>query len=687
MLVSTAIGCNKGKNPTPQPSVTDVTDKPTTEPETEKPSATHTEEPIKTQITGQSVNAAGTLVAVEQKMAMPDYSIEFCYYYDNERLVVIYRGLDSKFKVGLYNIYSGQIEKTADFDFEMYVDQCIVCTNGNIFISSTWGNSFILLDQNLNMILYDKNMPESFSSAVSAYDGNTLYYLGEDGHTLYKYNITNKVSTLVTTFSEQMLSLMLLQTTSDDQYLTVQYTNSTGALAYLILNLTTKEILDLGDHTNNLLTSGKMYSMADYDYVSKGYIETFHIEQPRVLSKKYFVDPEEGSCFRLNGLTNTILTASKLPGAPEATSGGILRLYDADNMEVIKKTEIDKNTILNLTNQKSSEDDTQVYYYIYPNSLQVSQDKNTATVLYAQDGYVGVLIWNLQAEPEVSDSEYQGLAFTNSDEITSEDNDQYVQKIEKEYGVKIFIRDKAVRYFPDFAVNAMYDETTTNEALKLVEEVLGKYPKGFFKELKFGDLKSFHIYLCGTLVQGSEYGISNPGGFSLQYSGSQMIVMDISYTGSLRTSLHHEIMHAMENRMEYLLDRGKLKNSVFTNWYKLNPKDHDYRYAYMNDKGVEYDAVNNAAYTPNDEKSRDNVNNIYYIDYYANTFPNEDRARIFENLMMADTELSYEFNSTHLKAKAIYLCKMIRASFTSIPKDELMYWERFLGNDVLKALK
>lgn len=687
VLVATGIACNKEKNPAPQSSTSDETSKPTKAPVTETPNTGEEEEATKLQIAGEKANALGTLYAADKKMAIANYTIEGCYYYDNDTLILLYRGANAELKIGFYNIYSGTIEKTADFDYQTYIDQCTVSSNGNIFLSSTWSNSFLFLDKELNKILYSEEMTETFSSVVSAHDGTSLYYIGGDGYTLYKYNAESKVSSLITTFSDKLLSLMLLQMTSDDNHLTVQYSNSTGGISYLILNIATKEILDLGDYSNNLVTSGKLYSMADYDYISKGYIETFHIDQPRVLSKKYFVDPEEGSCFQLNGLTNSILTVSKLPGSLEPSGGGVIRLYNADNMQVEKMTEIDRDTLLNLSGQQASDDSTQIYYYISSNSLQVSLDKKTAILVYSNDGYTGVLIWDLVEEPEVSTSENPGLAFVGSDEITAEDNDQYVDRLAKEYGVNIYIRDKVVRYFPDFAVNAMYDENVTNEALKLVEKVLSRYPKGFFKELKYGSIKSFDLYLCGTLVQGSEYGISNPGGFALQYRGSQMIVMDVSYSGSIETSLSHEIMHAMESRMEYLMEKGKLKASVFDNWYKLNPKDHDYRYGYLDDNGLEYDAVNNALYTPNDEKSRNNVDNIYYIDYYANTFPNEDRARIFENLMMADTELSYEFNSKHLKAKAIYLCKMIRATFKSVPDDELAYWERFLGEDVFKPLK
>ena len=117
---------------------------------------------------------------------------------------------------------------------------------------------------------------------------------------------------------------------------------------------------------------------------------------------------------------------------------------------------------------------------------------------------------------------------------------------------------------------------------------------------------------------------------------------------------------------------------MFTKWNKLNPKGYDYKYSYVDEEGVEYNAYNNAAYTPTDEKSLEDVNNIYFLDYYSNTFPIEDRARIFEYLMNANTELSFEFKSTHIQEKAKMLCKMIRLAIPSLPKDEVMYWEKYL---------
>lgn len=521
---------------------------------------------------------------------------------------------------------------------------------------------------------------------VSAYNGMELYYLGKDGYSLNRYNIATKESTLVTTLKKDKLSLKLIEMTEDNQHITIQYSESSGSLAYMIYDLTTSKTLDLGDYTNNLMTSGNQYALMDYDNTSKGYFMTFDVSRPRILTKKYFLDAEEGSCFRLNGATNTIVSVSKLPGYEGAMDGGLIRLYNAISMEVEKETQIKKEVLLALSGHESTQEDLD-FYYINGSSMQVSQDRNTVLIVYSMESYAGVLLWDLTGDMDTYTNKTQGLAFINPNEITAEDNDTYAEKISKKYNINLYIRDKAVRYFPDFAVNALYDETITYEALQLVDEVLGRYPKGFFKELKYGSIKKFEIFLCGTLVQGNEYGISNPGGFALQYNGSQMIVLDATYTSSIKTNLNHEIMHAMDSRMDYLVNKGKFDYIIFENWYKLNPKNYDYRYGYVDENGVEYDAVNNAAYTPNDEKSRDNVDNIYFIDYYANTFPNEDRARIFENLMNADTELSYEFNSKHLKKKAIYLCRMIRTAFKSIPADELMYWERFLTEDVLKPFK
>ncbi len=687
ILVVTAVGCSKGNTPTPSPTVTAPPESPSAGPEVTTPDPIKPDDNKTSDIAGEKANASGTLYAIDKLIRIPNHVIEACAYYDNRTLVITYRAEDNNCTIALYDIYTGEITKEAPLDYDMYVDQLTVCDNGNIFISTTWGTYFMLLNKELEVILNSETVNQSFSSVISAHDGNTLYYLDKDGYTLNKYSIDTKVSTLVTTFSDQLLSLMLLQMTDDNQYLTVQYTNSSGGLSYLIFNVETKEIQDLGSYTNNMITSGQMYAFADYDYTSKGYIETFHANEPRVLSRKYFMDVDEGNYFRLNGNTNTIVSVSKLPGTDNAVEGGVIRLYDANSMRVNKETKIDYEVVLGLAGHTSLEDLSMIGYYIWGNSMYVSDDRKTAFIMYCVDTYTGVLVWNLDKESDTNVNGNQSIPFTNKDEITSEDNDEYAQKISSEYGVDIYIRDKVVRYFPDFAVNAMYDETTTNEALKIVEDLLSKYPKGFFNELKYGEINKFGIYLCGTLVQGSEYGISNPGGFALQYDKTQMVVMDITYTGSIKTSLAHEIMHAMENRIDYLVSKGKIKNKIYTNWDKLNPKDHDYRYGYVDENGVEYDAINNAAYTPNDEKSRDNVDNIYYIDYYANTFPNEDRARIFETLITSDTELGYEFTSKHIKEKAVYLCRMIRTAFKTIPENELMPWEKFLGDVVFKKLK
>lgn len=685
VLVFTAASCSK-KGIAPEPSGSISSSEPTKAGETAGPTKSEPAETPTPTIVGEKANDTGTLYAVDKTISLDGFMIEGCYYYNNDTLVVVYRGTDYELRVGFYNIYTGTVEKVKDYKTQLYVDQCIVCDNGNIFLYSTWGNTFLLLDPNLEEILYSDAIQETFTSMVSSYDGVNFYYLGKDGYSLNRYNISTKESSLVTTLPKDKLSLMLIQMTQDNQHITIQYSDSTGSLAYMIYNITTSEIVDLGDYTNNLMTSGNMYSLMDYNNTSKGYIMTFDVSKPRVLTKKYFLDAEEGTCFRLNGATNTIVSVSHLPTSDDAIDGGLIRLYNADSMEVEKETQIKREVLLALSGRGSTEDDP-AYYYINGSSMQVSQDKKTALVVHSMENYAGVLLWDLSTDKDKTTNEKHGLAFINTFEVTAEDNDEYAEKIYKEYNVNLYIRDKAVRYFPDFAVNALYDENTTNEALKIVEEVLSRYPKGFFKELKYGSIKKFEIYLCGTLVQGNDYGISNPGGFALQYNGSQMIVLDATYTSSIKNNLSHEIMHAIDSRMDYLASEGKFSYTIFENWNKLNPKNYDYRYGYVDENGVEYDAVNNAAYTPNDEKSRDNVDNIYFIDYYANTFPNEDRARIFENLMAADTELSYEFNSKHLKKKAIYLSRMIRKAFKSIPDDELMYWERFLTEDVFKPLK
>ena len=95
------------------------------------------------------------------------------------------------------------------------------------------------------------------------------------------------------------------------------------------------------------------------------------------------------------------------------------------------------------------------------------------------------------------------------------------------------------------------DETMLIDALSMLNEVLSRYPDGFFATLtEARGLTGFRIILCaGIHTQGS----STSGLFTVQ--GSRMVLM-LDVTQSLMENrIHHELSHAIESSLSSLLPR------------------------------------------------------------------------------------------------------------------------------------
>ena len=71
---------------------------------------------------------------------------------------------------------------------------------------------------------------------------------------------------------------------------------------------------------------------------------------------------------------------------------------------------------------------------------------------------------------------------------------------------------------------------------------------------------------------------------------------------------------------------------------------------------------------------------MWYVDY-ARTFPQEDRARLFEILFVAQDALPDAFRSPHIMRKAQYLRHLIRQAFPSLQGVPTLPWERLLPPD------
>lgn len=211
--------------------------------------------------------------------------------------------------------------------------------------------------------------------------------------------------------------------------------------------------------------------------------------------------------------------------------------------------------------------------------------------------------------------------------VTLEQTEPSVSNIEEKYNLKLYLKDKAIIEFPDFLAEAEYNDETINNAIAKIETILAKLTPQFFQEFP-----TLNIYLTSNLIpKDYETQVATPAAYSLYYKDNYMIVIDINES-NIEEIIAHELMH----NLEFFLKNNNIE--PFLEWNKLNPEGFSYLDSYTKDSVVDYTLT-------------DSVDNIYFIDKYSHTYAEEDRARIFEQLLTTNNLINYP----HLFAKANYL--------------------------------
>ncbi|HAN21567.1 MAG: hypothetical protein A2Y15_09550 [Clostridiales bacterium GWF2_36_10] len=268
---------------------------------------------------------------------------------------------------------------------------------------------------------------------------------------------------------------------------------------------------------------------------------------------------------------------------------------------------------------------------------------------------------------------------TNYDNLTEQGKRAY--DLGKEYGVEINLYDEAVEadYDPYFPV-VLNNEKVIKDSLDRLENVLEKFPEGFFKELCSGYFSDMIINLTGTIESDSDEEVASARAFYyVDEDYNHIIVADCSYSYMLENAFAHEIMHAMDAYISYKYYNKK--NEGYPDWYDYLPKNYEYNNDYFGDDGEPYD---NLKYVHEGETA---LKNVYFLEVYQKTFACEDRAVLFEYLFVAGSGfkevsarygLDYRFESDHITERAIYMCSIIRKCFKTVKKTEQAQWEKQL---------
>ena len=334
--------------------------------------------------------------------------------------------------------------------------------------------------------------------------------------------------------------------------------------------------------------------------------------------------------------------------------------YDSEGRTTLSMYSLDGKF---LSQTKLSEDIHSVMY----EPVWSKADGGYFLVAIDQTGKDRLLFWDMSVPTVGEDftlkTEYEENASANSK--VSKKLLERAASIESRYGIKILLGDQTEDSYGDYYMAHEMGESYISEGLDALESALAKYPDGFMKQLLYGEQRRMEFHLTGAFAlkeypEGKINGFTYYIGLAQEAEGENRVIVDITMAGSIEQTLHHEIMHIIDNKLRF--DANVRKDALYSeeDWNALNPSE----FSYVEDKFHLPESIYRDGYES------------YFIDIYSRTAAKEDRARIFEYAMI-DADWAFS-NSTGRYEKLEYLCACIRDTFDTKGWPAKTVWEKTL---------
>ncbi len=313
-------------------------------------------------------------------------------------------------------------------------------------------------------------------------------------------------------------------------------------------------------------------------------------------------------------------------------------------------------------------------YYITMNNYPASKDYAVINLYEVMgDGEKYVLI-----DMNAYDGEKYEIPEFSEIDFSDEALEAKVNEMFKKYEVNVFYGD-TVPEVQDYDYTPIEDPITIYISLIQLDNIMSKYPEGFFRELTNGDYYCY-LYVCltgGLTGEDTTTSLESAGGLTSEMVDGVALYFDIS-DGLQKSSFIHEMVHTTDNM---LLAEGYIDDSE---WDSFNPDGFSYYYAYVSEDGNGYDGYDagNMDYTGlSDDYIEGNFDNIYFYTIYSKTYETEDRATIYENLLMDYLSESTEdmvFKSPHIQEKIEYYNEALRKCYGTDDWGDDVMWENAL---------
>lgn len=233
-----------------------------------------------------------------------------------------------------------------------------------------------------------------------------------------------------------------------------------------------------------------------------------------------------------------------------------------------------------------------------------------------------------------------------TEEVVVDPNETIRNTIENKYGLSIKYGKETEGYMVDtLSTFPITDENEINKALLDMQSTISLFPEDLFWELKNNGYP-LTIYLI------KNYSIENVTGITESYSNR--VNISIATNFSFGETFNHEVYHYLENFIT------KFKGASYSSWNTLNLSNFTYG-------SVRSDLSYNRTYSED----------AYFVNNYAQTSANEDRASTFEYMMFTNKASCLNANKPVWK-KAKFMSQLLEKYLESVKPEVTEYWERHL---------
>ena len=231
------------------------------------------------------------------------------------------------------------------------------------------------------------------------------------------------------------------------------------------------------------------------------------------------------------------------------------------------------------------------------------------------------------------------------------------EALSRRFGVKILIGEQCAAEYSHYNTYPLTDPGFVGEALDILEECMGRYPEGFFRQLPHGPYEYIQLELVGALMlkEGTENQPGDAAAFVQEQEGHLLIALD----GFLLApdTLYHEFSHVIDRRLDW--DAQIREDALYSNEGWLAQQPEGFAYA--------------LSYTEMPEETRRYMETGCFDREYSMTYPTEDRATLFAAAM---TQAQLLAQRPGMQKKLDYYARCIRDCFDTEGWPEVTAWEQ-----------